>query len=530
MPVRNRLVVAMVFSALLLLIGCGGSGSTATINPPPSGSFSVSNLNGTYVFSIVGSVNDTTSDLIAITGTFTANGSGGITGGALDMNSSAFTGAVTNNPVTAGTYTVTSDGRGQATLTTSTPLGSTLKVDFVLSSSEHGLITEFDGNGSGSGSFDLQTAATQPPAGNYVFGLSGISSVSVTTGFGVPAASAGIVTLDASGNATGSMDYNNNGSPSLFTINSGSSVVSGTSPGTATLVTSGGNLHFDVYTVDATHMKLIETDAVSVAPVLAGDLFAQTSSAFPSGQIAFTMAGMDYPAGGTPLVVGGLMTSDGSSTISSGSEDYNDGGVTDQTPLAFSGALSGANGRYVVQLNGFENGVNGAVGSFAFAAYPSVGGIQLVEIDGNGVTSGVGFSQTSTALAANEGYGFGLTAVNQSSREDDIAEFTTTSTAFSGAIDYNDQGLSLSFRQPLNGTYTPDAPATGAGVFTANAFFGVYYTVDSSNALFIELDSTQLGLGAFQTQNAGAKSNLASAHLAMIRSIRVSAKKAWRRK
>jgi hypothetical protein len=528
MLVRNRLVVPFVFSAIAILAGCGGSGSIPKVTPPPSGSFSNSNLNGTYVFSIVGNVNDQTSDFIAMAGTFSADGAGGITGGALDINTTAFSSAVTNNPITGGSYTVTGDGRGKATLNTATPLGNSIVVAFALSSSEHGLITQFDSNGSGSGSFDLQTSVTQPPAGRYAFGLSGISGTSVTTGSGIPAAAAGLVTLNGSGSATGQMDYNDDSSPSLFTINSGSTVLAGSSPGTATLMTSNGNLHFDVYPVDATHMKMIETDGF---PILAGDLFAQSSSAFPSGQIVFTMAGLDYPAGGLPLAVGGFMTSDGSSTISGGSEDYNDGGSTDSTPLAFSGAFSGSGGRYVLQLNNFENGANGVLGSFAFAAYPSVGGIQLVEIDGNGVTSGVAFSQTSTALAANEGYAFGLAAVNlqQGFREDDIAEFTTTSNSFSGVIDFNDQG-STSFRQNLNGTYTPDSPPSGAGILSANAFSGIYYTVDSSNVLFIELDSTQLGLGAFQTQNASAKSDLASAHLAMIRTIRPSAKKGSRHK
>jgi hypothetical protein len=242
------------------------------------------------------------------------------------------------------------------------------------------------------------------------------------------------------------------------------------------------------------------------------------------------MAGIDFPIN-APLAVGGFMTSDGSSTISSGSEDYNDALVTDQTPLGFTGSITASNNRYLLQLNNFENGANGVLGTFTFAAYPSDGGIQLIEVDGNGVTSGVGFSQSSTALAANEGYGFGLTAVNQSSREDDVAEFTTTSTTFNGVIDVNDQG-STSPRQTFKGTYNPDSPATGAGTLSANnnSLFGVYYTIDNSNALFIELDSFQLGLGALQTQNASAKSNLASAHLAMVRGVTAGAKKAWRHK
>ncbi len=528
MSVRNRLVVPVVFSALVILAGCGGSGSIAHITPPPSGAFSNSNLNGTYAFSIAGSVNDPLSDFIAIAGTFTANGSGGITGGALDINTSALTSAVTNNPITGGSYTVTSDGRGKATLNTSTPLGSSIIVDFVLSNSEHGLITEFDGNGSGSGSFDLQTSTAQPAAGRYVLGLSGISSVSQTSGASFAAAAAGILNLDASGNATGTMDYNDNGIPSFLTINSGSTVLSGTSPGTITLATSAGTLNFNTYPVDATHLKVIETNGF---PILAGDLFVQSNSAFPSGQIVFTMAGLDYPAatGGVPLAVGGFMTSDGSSTISGGSEDYNDGGVVDSTPISFGGAITASSNRYLLQLNNFENGANGVLGTFTFAAYPSAGGIQLIEVDGNGVTSGVGFTQTSTALAANEGYGFGLAAINPTSREDDIAQFTTTNSSFSGVIDINDQG-NTSFRQALSGTYSADSPATGAGVLNANAFNGVYYTIDAGNALFIELDSGQLGVGALQTQNASAKSNLASAHLAMIRSTTANAKKAWRKK
>ncbi len=527
MSLKKLLIVPALFSALAALIACGGS-SNPKPTPPPTGGFSISNLNGTYVFSISGNVADQTSDFIAVTGAFAANGSGAITGGSLDMNSTAFSPAVMNNPITGGSYTVTADGRGRITLNTATPFGSAITLAFVLSSNSHGLVTEFDGNGSGSGSFDLQTSPAQLAAGTYVFGLSGISNISVTTGGGIPAASAGVVTLDASGNATGSMDYNNNSTPSLLNITSGSVVHSSTSPGSVTLVTTAGTLNFDVYPVSATHLRMIETDG---APILTGDLFSQSSSAFPSGQLVFTMAGEDYPAGGFPLAVGGIMTSDGSSTISAGAEDYNDGGTVDTTPLAFAGTITPSNGRYVLQLSSFENGNNGAVGTFSFAAYSSDGGIQIVEIDAGGVTSGVAFSQTSTSLVSDQGYGFNLSAANPNSREDDIAEFSLSSTGFSGIIDINDQG-STSYGQSVSGTYTPDSGSTGVGVFTSNTFNGVYYTVDANNALFIELDGTQLGLGALQTQttSASAQSNLAALHLQTIRGIRANAKKAWRHK
>lgn len=467
--------------------------------------------------------------LIAITGAFTANGTGGnggITGGALDINDSSVS-PVTNQSITGGSYSVTADGRGQATLLVSTPFTNInqLTFDFVLTSSAHGMITEFDGVGSGSGSLDLQTAVAQPAAGTYVFGLSGVSSVSATTSGGIPAAAAGAITLDASGNATGSFDYNNNETASQPMLNSGSVLNAGTSPGTLTLATSSGTFNFDVYSIDATHMKLIEKDHF---PILSGDLFTQASSTFPSGQIAFTMAGFDYATSGGPLTVGGLMTSDGTATISAGEEDFDDAGAVDSTPQSITGSISaGTNGRYLLTLNNFENGQGGAVGTFSFAAYPSSGGIQLVEIDGSGVSSGAAFAQSNTTLAASQGYGLNLAATNTSSEEDDIAEFTTTTSAFSGLIDINDQGTT-NFDQKLSGTYTADSPATGRGVLTANLFTGAYYTVDSSTTLLLEVDSTQLGVGMIQTQTASAKSNLAAAHLATIRATVGARKKNWR--
>ena len=512
MAIGTRFVLPIALSTLALLAGCGGGNNTAKPTPPPTGGFSVANLKGTYVFSMTGS--DLTGNFIAMTGVFTATGTAGnsgISGGIVDINNSGS--GFTSNPITSGNYTVTADGRGQATLATTTPFGSAMQVDFVLTSNSGGFITEFDGHGSASGSLELQTAATQPAAGTYVFGLSGIGTSATSL---VPAGAAGAITIDGSGAATGSYDYNNDGTPALIAINSGSNLSAGSTPGTATLVTGSGTLNFDVYSIDGTHMKLIERDSSTSSPILAGDLFAQTSAAFPSGQIVFTMAGFDGSIG-RALTVGGLMTSDGSSAISNGEEDFNDGGSSDSTPLAFSGTISASGGRYVLTMNNFENGANGAAGTFSFAAYPSAGGIELVEIDADGVTSGVAFSQTGTAIAAGQGYGMNLTGSNSSSEEDDIAEFTTTSTGLSGILDVNDQGQT-NFGQKLTALYSSDSSGNGRGVITKNNFFnGVYYSVDGSTALFLETDQGQVGLGSIQTQSASASSNLAASHLAMLR-------------
>src|ERR1700689_4205783 len=85
----GRLLMALAaISGIFLAVGCGsGSGFV----PPNNNGFSNSDLNGTYVFSSVGT--DVNNYPIAMAGTFTANGTGGITGGTIDIVDPEF-----NNP------------------------------------------------------------------------------------------------------------------------------------------------------------------------------------------------------------------------------------------------------------------------------------------------------------------------------------------------------------------------------------------------------------------------------------------------
>ena len=87
MSVRNAFVLLLTLSTLLFLASCGSSSNTAT--PPPSGAFSASDLNGTYVFSFSGT-DAANSTFFAMAGTFTANGSGGITSGSVDIIDPAY--------------------------------------------------------------------------------------------------------------------------------------------------------------------------------------------------------------------------------------------------------------------------------------------------------------------------------------------------------------------------------------------------------------------------------------------------------
>src|SRR5215471_8896279 len=296
----NRLVLPVVLAALAILPSCG-SGSSGTTNPvaPPSGSFSNSNLNGTYVFSVSGI--DVNQAPYAVAGTFSANGSGGITAGTIDVNDADLFAPVADSPITGNSsYKVNVDGRGQIALATS-PLG-TITLDFVLQDSSHGLLTEFDANATGSGTLDLQSTAT--PSGPYAFNLSGSDFSNGTAAN--PFATIGNFTVGSGGAITGLEDLNDNGIAYGNESLTGT-VVAGPAATPATVLATGfGTLTFDVFVIDSTHLKFIEMDAGSN---LVGDAYAATSATMPTGTLAFTLAG-SYPAANTVSAAAGFMVTD----------------------------------------------------------------------------------------------------------------------------------------------------------------------------------------------------------------------------
>jgi hypothetical protein len=502
MSSRNHFLLPAILSGLVLLAACGSSPKTST--PPPTGSFSNASLTGSYVISASGSDGN---GFFSTVGVLTANGSGGFTGGTLDFNDPG--NLLTNQAVgTNSTYKITSDGRGSATIATPS---ATFSFDFVLTSSSHGLVTRYDTAGTGSGTLDLQSAPTQAQlAGSYALDFVGIDAA------GNSFATVGAFTLDANGNiTTGVQDLNDASFAYPALPLTGSLVLgSGTTPGVAILTTTStfGTLTFDVYPIDSTHLRFIETDAVGI---MAGDAFTQT--AMPAaGNLVFTASGTD--SSGFALAVGGLIDFDGNVTVPSGIEDVNDNGTLSPAPIAFTGSFSAlTGGRSTLTLTNFFGGTT-------FAAYPSSGGIQLLEIDDAGATGGVALPQTATTLASGQGYGLNLTGVNINGEEDDIAEFTNTGGTLAGLADFNDFG-SLTFDQTFSGTYTADTSNAGRGTIASSAFNLVSYTVDGTTSLFVEMDSNQVGLGSYQQQTPTATSNMAAARLAVF-SMKPSAKKA----
>jgi hypothetical protein len=513
--------VVIVLSAITLIVFAGGCGSSGTPPVPNQNGFSNSSLSGTYVFSSQGA--DAINGFpLAVAGTLVSNGTGGITGGTMDIVTPSFLPTPPSpaaQTITSGSYSVSSDGRGRATL--SSAYGS-YTMAFVLTSTSHGLVSEFDGNGGGSGTIDIQTTAITSVgqlAGPYAFSAAGADSG------GGAFATEGAFVLTASGSSSaGVQDFNDDANPiTNLPLAAVATVGSGTGPGTLTLSTGSFVLTFDYYATDATHLKLIETD---YNQFLAGDVFTQTGASAPTGILAFTMSG------GVNFAIsnGGFVTFNGATVT--GSEDVNSNGtILSQTFGGNAGAAGAVGSRVVVNLSGFNPATQWVI-------YPSSGGFLLLETDTANMTSGTAYTQQSgAALAPSQPYGFSLSAFNITgpNDEDDIAQFTTTTTGFSGVVDINDNFGNGTTTQSLSwsGNYTLDSPATGRGEATTTAggsgFVSFnFYAVSNNQFLVLETDTNQIGTGMFQMQTAPSGA-VAQSHVAMVHpAARPHA--AWKRK
>ena len=525
MSLRNLLVLPIACASLALLASCGGSGTSAP-SAPPSGAYRNTSLNGAYTFSVAGA---DANGIFAMSGTFTACGctSGNISAGTIDLASPG--GVLAAAPLaTNSTYIITTDGRGFARLFyTITGVAGTNEVDldFVLTSSSHGLVIRDDGLGTGSGTIDAQAGSVALGTTPYAFSLSGadMNNASFFTVGAFTVNSAGTIT-------TGVADFNHNGTLGTQLALSGSvSLGSGSAPGSATLSSTFGSFAFDVYTVDATHLKFIEKDGLAV---MVGDVFNQPSTSFPSGTLVFNMSGLD--TGSSLFVAAGLMTSDGTSLVTNGVEDVNDAGVIDNntnpaTPISFSGSFAASGGsRFQLTLTNFAGGTT-------FAAYPSSGGLLLLEVDPVGfttaVTGGSAMAQQSGAtLNTSAGFGMNLTGedVTSGGELDQIAEFKISGTTVTGLVDSNDFSASLGTVAAgtgnVNGTYTAPTNGTGAITFTKGGVAEIfYYPIDSSSALFIAADNTEATMGILEAQSAPGSGQVLTSHPRSIPITRVMA-------
>jgi hypothetical protein len=484
-PIRlTPLFCATAF--ILILAGCGSSSP----RPTPTGGFTAGILNGTYAFAFSGT---DANGFFAVAGSLQADGAGHITGGVEDINRGA--GINTNVPIT-GTYSVRPDGRGVAVINSS---AGNFNLAFVVDSSQHAFVSRFEASGTASGSLDMQNSAafsTAALAGTFAFNVSGIDATAAANAL----TSVGSVTLDNAGNVTaGVQDSSDNGVilAAQAITPAGSSITVGATNGrgTATLVTTTGTLTFAFYIVDANHLKLVQTNT---GTALAGDAFRQSgpfTNASLSGPFAFAAAGANASIGG-PFVAGGVLTSNGAGVVSSGTEDINNVGSSTAN-LALTGTYSISSARGTLTITN-------TAGTFNFAIYPTTGGVQVIELDTGLVVSGQALQQTGTfSTSSLQGpYAMNFAAVSTAGELDSTAEFTANGTgSLTGITDINNVGT-VSSGTVLQGTYT--VGATGRGPFTLNSGLGTQnmaiYMVDSTRALFVELDSGVVAIGELRHQ------------------------------
>jgi hypothetical protein len=506
----GRLFAGLVVFCSLILLGACGSSSSSGGNPQ---GFSDSSLNGTYVFSSTGT-DSAEGEFLAFAGalTFSGNSSATVTGNVDVIDPDEGVASTT----ASGTYNVNQDGTGQFSVTL--PNIASFTFNFVLSSTSHGLVTEYDTFGTGSGTIDLQTALTGVSQLALPYAVSLTGTVSGTD----VVASAGSITFNTSGVSTaGIQDINDNGVPVLAEALSGTitevTVGGGTAPGTMTINDVFGGSTFDFYPIDPTHFKVVETDGSNA--FLAGDFYDQTNATIPAGQVVFTMAGTN----GNPVASGGYATAAANGNFTAGAEDLSESGTTFQQ-LPFSGTGSSgssgdsASGRTLVALSGFEP-------ASQWVIYPTASaGVIMLESDSAAVMLGAAYAQSaSPSIAVSQGFAFNLTGSNLANSNvevDDIVQFNTASSVsaspnMSGVI-YENQGGIAAVKGTFTAVYTPDANSstTGRGSIltsslpTLNGGLALqYYVVDATTVLFMEgtniggtNDNTQAAVGSFVQQ------------------------------
>jgi hypothetical protein len=295
---KNRLLTAAVAATALWAAACTG-GHPTIMPPPPTGNYSLASLNGTYAFVTSGEVITTSSNSatpFSRTGSFIANGSGSITGGAYDVVNAGGISTTSSQPITimsGSSYTVNADGRGTLTFNiNSAGTPATVTFGIVLTSTKDGLMMDETASGNqastGSGNFILQNTASfgTAIAGSYVFDFSGVDAgVNPESLVGQFAASGGVIT-------SGIEDANDN-----FALTNGAisgnfapDPVNSSTSGRGTATIAGQTYAF--YVVDATRIRFVSINATGNGPMLTGDAVSQpTVPAAPSGSFAFLVGG-----------------------------------------------------------------------------------------------------------------------------------------------------------------------------------------------------------------------------------------------
>jgi hypothetical protein len=474
--------------------------------------------NGTYVFQIAGQPGP---NAIFYTGLLVAN-NGSITGGEQDVanylesDESGNYAYTVQETITGGSYATTPDGNLQISIQLGAYGSETL--NGTQRSGGQGVVAGIDGMAA-TGTLDLQTSMAAP-TGGYALSLFGGDEYSDPVWIG------GVVNIDSAGGISG------NGSE-LDVLDGqvglsgedmvGASTVSAPDaygrvtiklyPGTGSSLQP---VYLAGYIVDATHMRLIETedavDAMNFLGVLGGTALGQGANTgkFSTGSVVGTS--YVFGAQGTdehgPLDVAGVLTSGANGTVT-GTLNWNDlSGSGTQEPIPVLGAWTvDATGRMTV-----SNLVSGSSPSYSMHVYLTGDGSGLLLSDTNdSIFAGQVFEQqatTFTAASFSGAYGLngteyvpsgvygelgveGPLTSSASDGSDAVAGFVDNA---NGAADF---AVSGSLKASGNGVFTGSLAGFTPGTRTASNSFTLY-VVDGTQAVAIETDDQQLMLGRLE--------------------------------
>lgn len=496
------------------------------------------NLKGTYVFHAQGSNRGTTTGVLGpyqIAGAITLDGNGAVTGGEQTFTDSSIFGSTA---ITGGTYFLGADGRGTLTINTNDPtLGSSGAESFSLVSLNPSnlLIAQIDS--SAAGTMELQTS-TAAPSGSFAFAVSG-------TGGGVPTAFGGVLNIDqpSKGVISGKGSLADQGS---ITTTAGKTTVTvkncAPPSGTAVAGISGTilpvpsdpfnavqlnltacfaptPLQFTGYIVDASHIKLIETD-------LSGNTgFSTSGVAIGQGSSAGTFSGPQSFSGAYVFGASGFDKSKFASSLASAGQLVADGmgnavGLLDEYGFSATRNFSGTlNGTYTIDSSGI-----GRVDAKTLLAGPnsvSSNGPELIFYLTGSSNSPLVLAFDTTALAVGAGmaypqaappyqfsgdYGFNAfnlpkpkpsagSVVDMTGQFSVTGDQTTTNLNLTGILD-NSATLGDSFTGSFS---VPSASGRSSGSLLALSLTGPnpaaasLYMIDNQRGFLVETESGSLG-------------------------------------
>jgi len=211
------------------------------------GPFTNTSLSGDYVFGLGGV---STSGSVAGAGRFTADGFGGITSGVGDQNDD---GLVSENVAFTGTYSISSNGRGTASMSGA---GGTSNFALYMVSSERAFLVQVDSFAVTNGVISAQQGApftTASVSGNFGFVIS--SEVTATSGQ---------LDADGAGNLSGSGDTNDDGILLQNASLSGTYTFSSNGRGVGTVTSPIGTSQFSFYIISGSEILIVGVDATEV--------------------------------------------------------------------------------------------------------------------------------------------------------------------------------------------------------------------------------------------------------------------------